>query len=236
LDDEARKSGQGAHAASGSDGAENIGVVDALAFLRQAKQGLIASLKGSVAVIGGGNTAMDAAATAAKLGADDVYVIYRRSYTQMPAWPSERQKALDLGVHFLMLQQPVGYAFDSSGTLVGVRIVRTRLGAPDASGRRSPQPMDGTEYLLPVDMVIEAIGQRASDSLQEALTGVEFSRGLIKTKEGTHETSRRGVFAGGDVVNGGDTVARAVAHGYAAAVEIGEFLKTLSQQPQAQSV
>ena len=236
LDEEARKAGLGAHAASSADGAANTGVVDALAFLRQAKQGRISSLKGSVAVIGGGNTAMDSAVTAAKLGADDVYVIYRRSYVQMPAWPSERQKALDLGVHFLMLQQPVGYAFDSSGTLVGVRIVRTRLGEPDASGRRSPQPMDGTEYLLPVDMVIEAIGQRASDSLQEALTGVEFSRGLIKTKEGTHQTSRRGVYAGGDVINGGDTVARAVAHGYAAAGEIDEFLKSSTQQPQAQSV
>jgi NADPH-dependent glutamate synthase beta subunit-like oxidoreductase/2,4-dienoyl-CoA reductase-like NADH-dependent reductase (Old Yellow Enzyme family) len=236
LDDEARRVGWRSHAASESDSVATAGVIDALAFLRQAKQGLISSLKGSVAVIGGGNTAMDAAATAARLGADDVYVIYRRSYAQMPAWPSERQKALDLGVHFLMLQQPVGYAFDSSGTLVGVRIVRTGLGAPDASGRRSPQPMDGTEYLLPVDLVIEAIGQRASESLQEALAGVEFSRGLIKTKEGTHETSRRGVFAGGDVVSGGDTVARAVAHGYAAAVEIDEFLKRLSQQPQTQSV
>ena len=199
-------------------------VLDAVTFLRRVKEGTIKSVKGSVAVIGGGNSAMDAAITAAKLGAEDVYVLYRRSYAQMPAFPSERQRALEVGVHLLVLQQPIGYAVAPSGELVGVRVIRTKLGAPDSSGRRRPEGIEGTEYLLPVDLVIEAIGQRAPASLQEALPGVEFKRGLIEIKDGKYATSRKGVFAGGDIVNGGDTVARAVADGYGAAMEIDEFL------------
>lgn len=217
--------GAGLQDAASLTGERHPGVTDALTFLREVKQGTLTSIKGSVAVIGGGNSAMDAAVTAAKLGADDVYVIYRRSYAQMPAWPEERQRALEAGVHLLVLQQPIGYVSEPSGGLVGVRVIRTKLGAPDASGRRSPEGIPGTEYLLPVDMVIEAIGQKVSESLQAALPGVEFTKGLIKVSEGGHATTRKAVYAGGDIVNGGATVAQAVADGYAAATEIDEFLR-----------
>lgn len=216
--------GVGLQASASLTGEAHPQVLDALTFLRQVKQGTLSSVQGSVAVIGGGNSAMDAAVSAAKLGADDVYVVYRRSYAQMPAWPEERQRALEAGVHLLVLQQPIGYAIGPSGELVGVRVIRTKLGEPDASGRRSPEGIEGTEYLLPVDLVIEAIGQRASASLQEALPGVEFRKGLIQTTDGSYSTSRERVFAGGDIVNGGDTVARAVADGYAAALEIDRLL------------
>ena len=103
-------------------------------------------------------------------------------------------------------------------------MIRTKLGDPDSSGRRSFEGIEGTEYLLPVDLVIEAIGQRASVSLQQALPGVKFKEGLVETVDSGYATSRDRVFAGGDIVNGGDGVARAVADGYSAAQEIDRFL------------
>lgn len=216
--------GPGLQASASLSGETHPQVLDALTFLRKVKQGTITSVSGSVAVIGGGNYAMNAAVTAAKLGADDVYVLYRRSYAQMPACPEERQRALEAGVHLLVLQQPAGYSFSPTGELVGVRVIRTKLGDPDSSGRRSFEGIEGTEYLLPVDLVIEAIGQRASVSLQQALPGVKFKEGLVETVDSGYATSRDRVFAGGDIVNGGDGVARAVADGYSAAQEIDRFL------------
>jgi len=201
------------------------GVLDALAFLEDAKSGRLASMQGRVAVLGAGNTAMDAAVQAAALGADDVYVAYRRSFAEMPAWETEREHAVDVGCHFLVLTQPVGYETDENGKLTGLQIVRTELGSPDASGRRRPLPVHGTESVLPVDWVVEAIGQRLPDELTKALEGVRLNeRGLIEVVNDSFGTSLGGVFAGGDLVNGGTTAVQAVAEGMRAAQEIDAVL------------
>ncbi|MCX7604346.1 MAG: FAD-dependent oxidoreductase [Bryobacteraceae bacterium] len=196
------------------------GVFGALDFLRRVKHGG-ERVSGTVAVLGGGNTAIDAALSALRAGARDVSIVYRRSFAEMPAWPEERDAALRAGVHFLVLTQPLDYVSDDKGRLAGVRVVRTRLGEPDSSGRRRPVAIAGTEHVLPCDTVVEAIGQTADPALREALAGVEFTQhGMVWTRPGTLMTSRERVWAAGDIVNGGATVVQAVAEGMRAAREI----------------
>jgi len=207
---------------------EADGVVDALAFLRSAKNGACRAVPSRVAVLGGGNTAMDAASTAKRLGALDVYVVYRRSFNELPAWPEERDRCLKAGVHFLILQQPVEYLTDAGGRLTGVKMARTELGDPDASGRRRPVVVPGSETVLAVGLVIEAIGQGLSDEVRSALAaGVELTdKGLVKTRNGSTATSAPGVYAGGDLVNGGTTAVQGVAEGMRAAEEIERMLRS----------
>jgi len=201
------------------------GLWNAIDFLSAAKQGNGPDLAGkSVAVIGGGNTAMDVAVTAGRLGARDVYVIYRRSFKEMPAWSAERDRAMREGVHFLILTQPVEY-HSRSGRLTGIKLCPTRLGAPDPSGRRRPEALESSSYDLEMDLVVEAVGQVASDKIEEILAGIDFAHGRIRTKSGTLATSRPGVFAGGDLVRGPSTVVAAVADGMRAAREIEQFLQ-----------
>lgn len=201
------------------------GVLDALAFLEGVKRGRIASVGPRVAVLGGGNTAIDAALTATQLGAKDVYVVYRRSLAEMPAWPSQRQQLLDAGAHLLILTAPLGYQTDASGRLTGLRVVRTELGERDASGRRAPKDIAGTESVLPVDTVVEALGQRIPPELRHALSGLTFTRhGLVATEPGSQATSLPRVFAGGDLVNGGATAVQGVAEGMRAAENIHAVL------------
>jgi 2,4-dienoyl-CoA reductase (NADPH2) len=209
------------------------GVAGALEFLARVKNG--GRVSGSVLVLGGGNTAIDAALSALRAGAEDVSIIYRRSFTEMPAWPEERDQAIRAGVHFLILTQPVDYAVDSAGKLAGLKVIRTRLGAPGADGRRSPQPISGSEHIIPADLVVEAIGQQAGRELRHALPGVAFTRdGLIRTSEGSLQTTRPCVYAAGDIVNGGTTVVQAVAEGARAAREIDAELATaMAPPPQA---
>ena len=200
------------------------GLFSGLDFLSAAKQPEGLALAGKrVAVIGGGNTAMDAAVTAIKLGARDVYVIYRRSFREMPAWSSERERAMSQGVHFLILTQPLEY-IRRDGKLTGIKLCPTKLGEPDASGRRRPEAICSSAYKLDMDVVVEAIGQKSPEQLEKILPGVQFEDGLIQTKAGTTATSRCGVFAGGDLVRGPSTVVAAVADGMKAAKEINEFL------------
>jgi NADPH-dependent glutamate synthase beta subunit-like oxidoreductase/2,4-dienoyl-CoA reductase-like NADH-dependent reductase (Old Yellow Enzyme family) len=223
--DEARK---------GPEGDEHIeGLWSALEFLSAAREpgrpagawaGRLDVAGKRVAAIGGGNTAMDAAVSAKRLGAKDVYVIYRRSFKEMPAWASERDRAMNEGVHFLILTQPIGYN-SKNGRLTGIRVCPTRLGRPDASGRRRPEPVKSSGYDLDMDIVVEAIGQRSPERIAEVLPGVEFEDGLIKTRQGSLATSREAVFAGGDLVRGASTVVAAMADGMRAAKEIDEFLK-----------
>jgi len=206
------------------------GVVDALGFLRRAKRGLYKSIPEEVAVLGGGNTAMDAAATARRLGARDVYLVYRRSFVELPAWPGERDEALRAGVHFLILSQPLNYVTDDAGTLTGLTIARTSLGEPDESGRRRPQVIEGSESTLAVDLVIEALGQRPAEHLAELLPGVGFTgAGLVEVDPETYRTSRAGVYAGGDLTNGGETAARAIHDGLSAAQHIDRALGALAK-------
>jgi 2,4-dienoyl-CoA reductase (NADPH2) len=201
------------------------GLWDALDFLAAAKVPGRLSLAGKrVAVIGGGNTAMDAATTARKLGASDVYVIYRRSFTEMPAWSGERDNAVAEGVHFIILTQQLGYLSDK-GKVTGIRVCPTRLGEPDKSGRRSPKAVEASAYNLDMDVVIEAIGQKSADGLEKVLAGVAMQDGLIQIESGRSRTSRAGVYAGGDLVRGASTVVAAVADGMAAAAEIDSSLR-----------
>ncbi len=211
---------------------EADGVIDALAFLREAKQGKITSVGEKVAVLGGGNTAVDAAVTARDLGAEDVFVVYRRSFPQMPAWPGELDRMLRRGCHLILLTQPLGYETDASGKLTGVRVARTQLGPPDESGRRTPQIVPHSESTMAADLAIEAFGQGVPAELREALGEVSFSRhGLVATQPDSQATSLPGVFAGGDLINGGTTAVQGIAEGMRAADEIDQLLRGDSGSP-----
>ena len=194
-------------------------------FLSMAKKPGGLNLQGQrVAAIGGGNTAMDVATTAKQLGARDVYLIYRRSFKEMPAWSAERDSAMKGGVHFMILTQPLGFR-SSNGKLTGVKLCPTQLGEPDASGRRRPEPIMTVAYELDMDIAVEAIGQAPPERIAEILPGLTIENDLIQTKEGTSSTSRPGVFAGGDLVRGASTVVAAVSDGMKAAREMSVFLQ-----------
>jgi len=208
----------------GGDHARGQGVIEANDFLRQMNANPGHACGPRVAVIGGGNTATDAAVMAARRGAENVFLIYRRSYRQMPAWPAERDAALEAGVHLLLLCKPKRYITDNAGRVSGLEVVRTELGALDASGRRSPVEVPGSEYVLSVDLVIEAIGEKLHKDLMAALPGVELVDGLVRADAETLATTRPGVYAAGDLVNGGATVVLAVAQGRGAARQVNVFL------------
>jgi NADPH-dependent glutamate synthase beta subunit-like oxidoreductase len=178
----------------------------------------------TVAVIGGGSVAMDCVESAARLGARDVYLVYRRSYAQMPAEPDERVEAQSAGVHFLLLNQPVDYVAGRGRRLKGLKLVRTRLAAPDGSGRRRPQPVRGSEWILDCDVVIEAIGNRPAPDSPDWYPRVKLSgNNLIRVNPRTGRTSVRGIFAGGDIVRGPALVVQAVADGKTAARAIRQY-------------
>ena len=199
------------------------GVEDALSFLKRMKTKSDLSVGKKVAVLGGGNTAIDAAVVAKQAGAQDVYIVYRRSFKEMPAWKKERDSALEQGIHFLILSQPLDYIAEN-GRLKGVKIARTALGEPDASGRRRPLIVPHSEYIFPVDHVIEAIGQRIDDETKQALGKLELNNnGWIRVNE-HFQTSIKNVFAGGDIINGGTTAVQAVAEGMRTAKAIHEQL------------
>jgi NADPH-dependent glutamate synthase beta subunit-like oxidoreductase/2,4-dienoyl-CoA reductase-like NADH-dependent reductase (Old Yellow Enzyme family) len=205
--------------------AHPTGLWNAMDFLSAARQGKGLNLAGkSVAVIGGGNTAMDAAVTAAQSGAREVYVIYRRSFKEMPAWDAERDRAIGQGVHLLILTQPLEYKA-INGKLTGIKLCPTRLGAPDRSGRRKPEAIESSAYSLDIDVVVEAVGQTIPDGIEKILPGVDLDHGVIRTQGTSLATSRPGVFAGGDLVRGPSTVVAAVADGMRAAAETDAFLK-----------
>jgi NADPH-dependent glutamate synthase beta subunit-like oxidoreductase len=201
--------------------------VDYLSALRDGRfKEMAARIEGrSVAVIGGGSVAMDCIESAAKLGARDVYLVYRRSYAQMPAEADERIEALEAGVHFLLLNQPVGYVTDRRGRLKGMKLARTRLGEPDASGRRGPKAIKGSEWVLNCEVAIEAIGNRAARESAGWYPRVKTdAKKLIQVKPKTCQTSVKGIFAGGDIVRGPALVVEAVADGKTAARAIMKYL------------
>ena len=194
--------------------AERItGLFGATEFLAAARKDALPSLRGKkVAVIGGGNTAIDAAMAARQGGARDVYVLYRRSFEEMPAVPRHRNEAMSAGIHFLILTQQLGY-LSKDGSLTGVRVCPVQLGPEDASGRQIPVPMSDCAYNLDMDVVIEAIGQEAVQGLDRMISGVTIRDGLVEVSEDSYQTSRPGVFAGGDLVHGASTVVAAVRDG-----------------------
>jgi len=176
-----------------------------------------------VAVIGGGSVAMDCVESAVKLGARDAYLLYRRSFAQMPAEEDERLAALRLGVHFLLLNQPVQYAADGQGRLTGVKLVRNRLGEPDASGRRAPLEIKGSEWTLEAQAAVEAIGNRPDTVDWSGAVKVD-RHGLIVADPMTGKTSAKAIFAGGDIARGPALVVEAVRDGKLAARAIREAL------------
>ena len=180
-----------------------------------------------VAVIGGGNTALDAIRSARRLGARNAYVIYRRSEAEMPARAEEAAHARQEGIDFRMLTNPVAFLPDEKGWLGGVRCVRMELGEPDASGRKRPVPIAGSEFELSLSIAVIAVGTSANPVVQSTTPGLESDkRGYIQADGVTQRTSRRGVFAGGDIVTGSATVISAMGAGRRAAKSIHEYLTT----------
>ena len=180
-----------------------------------------------VAVVGGGNVAMDAARCALRLGAEEVSIVYRRSQAEMPARQEEIHHAAEEGVRFCMLTNPVRILGDADGAVQGMECVSMELGEPDASGRRRPVPRVGSEHVLDVDTVIIAIGNSPNPLIRNTTPGLETTRwGGIVVQEKTMETSRENVYAGGDAVTGAATVILAMGAGKAAARAIHEKLKS----------
>jgi len=174
----------------------------------------------NVAVIGGGNVAMDSVRTALRLGAENAYIIYRRSEVEMPARKEEVHHAKEEGVQFHLLTNPVEY-LGEGGWVSGVKCLRMELGEPDASGRRSPVPVSGSEFVIAVDTVVVAVGTMANPIVPATTPGLETNRrGYIITKGESGETSRTGVYAGGDIVTGSATVILAMGAGRKAAQAI----------------
>ena len=189
---------------------------------------------GRVAVVGGGNVAMDAARTALRLGAEKVYIVYRRSMEELPARKEEVEHAQEEGVEFRLLENPVeilGYdnpddkRDPKNGFVTGIKCIKMQLGEPDERGRRRPVPVEGSEYEIPVDTVIIAIGTSPNPLIKNTTRGLEVNPrgGIIINEEGL--TSRSGVYAGGDAVTGAATVISAMGAGKVAAKAIDEYLR-----------
>jgi len=180
-----------------------------------------------VATVGGGNVAMDSARTALRLGADKSILIYRRSREEMPARSAEVHHAEQEGIEFNLLTNPVRYIADEKGWVKAVECLRMELGEPDASGRRRPVPVKGSEFQIPVDTVVVAIGNSPNPLIPQTTPGLEVAKhGNVVADPKTGRTSKKGVFAGGDIVTGAATVILAMGAGRIAANSIDEYLKT----------
>lgn len=180
---------------------------------------------GNVAIIGGGNTAMDSVRTARRMGAARVMLVYRRSEEEMPARAEEIKHAKEEGVEFLTLHNPVEYIADETGRVTTMRLQRMRLGEPDASGRRSPEPIEGDIIDVPADMVIVSVGVSPNPLIPNAIKGLDISkRGTIIVDESTMRSSIPTLYAGGDIVRGGATVILAMGDGRRAAAAMAEAL------------
>ena len=179
----------------------------------------------SVAVFGGGNVAMDAARTALRLGAENVYLIYRRSRDEMPARIEETHHAEEEGVRMHLLQNPVRLIGDENGWVRQVECIRMELGEPDDSGRRRPVPVQGSEFTIDIDACIVSIGNSSNPLIPDTTPDIETNRwGNITVDESTMKTGKRGVFAGGDIVLGAATVILAMGQGRVAAAAINDYL------------
>ena len=190
---------------------------------------------GKVAVVGGGNVAMDAARTALRLGAEKVYIVYRRSMEELPARREEVEHAMEEGIEFMLLNNPVeilGYENPDdkrdpkNGFVTGMKCIRMELGEPDERGRRRPVEIEGSEFVLDVDTVIISIGTSPNPLIKSTTKGLEVNkRGGIIVEEQTGATTKEGVYAGGDAVTGAATVISAMGAGKTAASAIDEYLK-----------
>ena len=178
-----------------------------------------------VAVLGGGNVAMDSARTAMRLGADTVSLVYRRSRDEMPARKAEIHHAEEEGLNFELLCNPVRYLGDDKGRLTGIECIRMELGEPDASGRRRPFEVPGSEFVLECDLAIVAIGSGANPLLTRSTPDLPLNKwGYVTANTDTGKTGKKGVWAGGDIVTGAATVILAMGAGRKAADSIHEYL------------
>ena len=181
----------------------------------------------SVAVVGGGNVAMDAARSALRLGAEKVYIVYRRGMEELPARKEEIEHAEEEGIIFKTLTNPVEILADDNGFVRAITCIQMELGEPDASGRRRPVEIPGSEFTLEMDTVIMSLGTSPNPLLRSTTPGLETNKhGCIVTGGEAGDTSREGVYAGGDAVTGAATVIKAMGAGKAAAKAIDEYIKS----------
>ncbi|GAB4532727.1 MAG: NADPH-dependent glutamate synthase [Anaerolineae bacterium] len=180
-----------------------------------------------VATIGGGNVAMDSARSALRLGAEESIIVYRRSREEMPCREEEIHHAIEEGVKLNLLVTPIAFHGDGSGWVQEIECLKNELGEPDASGRRRPVPIPGSNFRIPADVVVVAIGQSPNPLVPNTTPGLETGRwGNIIVDEQTMKTSKKGVFAGGDVATGGATVILAMGQAKIAARAINDYLET----------
>ncbi|MDX2431418.1 MAG: NADPH-dependent glutamate synthase [Bacteroides sp.] len=180
-----------------------------------------------VAVIGGGNTAMDAVRMSKRLGAERSMIIYRRSIEEMPARNEEIKHAQEEGVEFMNLHNPLEYYADENGRVNKMKLQKMELGEPDASGRRRPIPLEGSEFIIEVDTVVVSVGVSPNPLIPSSMKELDVSRwGTIKVDPDTMHSSVEGVFAGGDIVRGGATVILAMGDGRKAASSMDQYLKS----------
>ncbi len=209
----------------GIPGEEAEGVRQGVDFLREVNLQGRPPVGNRVAVIGGGNVAVDVARSAVRLGAAEVHIIYRRTRAEMPAWEEEVSAAEAEGVEITYLAAPTAVLV-SDGKVSGLGLVRMELGEPDQSGRRRPVPVEGSDFRIDIDQLIPAIGQRPDPKGLEDVDGLTFTRwGTVEVDPVTWATGRDGVFAGGDLQSGPDIAITAVAAGYEAAESIVRYLE-----------
>jgi len=181
----------------------------------------------NVAVFGGGNTAMDAVRTSKRLGAKHAYIIYRRSEVEMPARIEEVHHAKEEGVEFMILHNPLEFIGDENGWLKQVKLIKMELGEPDDSGRRRPVKIEGSEFIVDIDATVVAIGNGSNPLIHQTSPEIDVNKwGNILVRDDSMKTSKKGVFAGGDIVTGGATVILAMGAGRNAAAAINEYLTT----------
>lgn len=227
-------SGAGLPMFMGIDGEGSVGVYSANEFLTRINlmkaylDNYDTPIKksNSVAVVGGGNVAMDAARSAKRLGAEHVYIIYRRGEEEMPARNEEIHHAKEEEIEFKLLCNPVRIIAGEDGHVTGIECVRMELGEPDASGRRRPQEITGSEFMIDVDAVIMALGTSPNPLIRSTTSGIEANkRGCLVVDENM-QTTKQGVYAGGDAVTGAATVILAMGAGKSAAAAIDEYIKS----------
>ncbi|MBP3921739.1 MAG: NADPH-dependent glutamate synthase [Ruminiclostridium sp.] len=226
-------SGAGLPSFMGIEGEDLVGVFSANEYLTRTnlmkayQQGYDTPIMKSkaVAVVGGGNVAMDAARCAIRLGAEKVYIVYRRGLSEMPARKEEVEHAMEEGIEFKCLNNPVRLLPDENGRVKAMECVEMELTEPDESGRRKPVVKEGSNFLLDVDTVVIAIGTSPNPLIRSTTPGLDTNRrGCLVVDEATMKTSREGVYAGGDAVTGAATVILAMGAGKQAAKSIDEFL------------
>ena len=205
-------------------GEDRPGVIAGIDFLRDVSQGARPDLGNRVAVIGGGNTAIDSARTAVRLGACEVSLFYRRSDVEMPASDLEVQEAIEEGVHFYYLVAPMMIRDKGKG-LKSLRLIKMELGEPDSSGRRRPIPLEGSDFEVEIDTLITAIGQYSDTSFLDSIPSVVDEKGYLICDAQTGRTPLPGLFAAGDLVTGPDIAIRAIAGGKHAARAVSAYLR-----------